>query len=327
MPLSFPPSTPRPRNPGSPSDDDPGNDDDENPFNNNNSNDNDDDDDNDDYEDTDNGTQEDWAIQVFESLTHAIDSLACASRKSSSSSSQIKVHEPDTFDGTDPKKLCTFLVQWMALEWFKPDLLSSGNPRSCPLWMDDWTEFVIKLQSTFGPHNPVADAKNQLDHLQMKESYGDGALHHQFYSGLPDHIKDKICHIAQEIDTCYWECKEEVQRANKSSSTNNFPINKPGSSVISMPNPGSYPGQTQFLHPCHILVNYLLQSRYPGLPCVVPSLFVHIPFLLLLLYLCYAMFHPCFHLDHRCILTAYPFYFLTHYISTYKSLLHLHFSW
>ncbi|KAG6327868.1 hypothetical protein ID866_11221 [Astraeus odoratus] len=128
--------------------------------------------------------------------------------------------------------------------------------------MDDWTEFVIKLQSTFVPHNPVTDAENQLDHLQMKENqhinkyvvefnwlvsqvrgYGDGALCHQFYSGLPDCIKDKICrvgkpcnldnlcYLAQEIDVHYWECKEEVQCENKSSSTNNFPVNKPSSST------------------------------------------------------------------------------------------------
>ncbi|KAG6326278.1 hypothetical protein ID866_12811 [Astraeus odoratus] len=150
----------------------------------------------------------------------------------------------------------------MALEWFELDLLSSSNPGSHPLWMDNWTEFVIKLQSTFGPHNPVTDTENQLNHLQMKENqcinkyvvefnqlasqvrgYGDGALCHQFYSGLPNHIKDEICHIgkphnlddlcylAQEIDMHYWECKEEVQHANKSSSTSNFPANKPGSST------------------------------------------------------------------------------------------------
>ncbi|KAG6326941.1 hypothetical protein ID866_12148, partial [Astraeus odoratus] len=238
-PLSFPPSTLHPGNSGSPSDDDPGNDDEENPFSNDNSNNDDDNDNDDDYEDTNDGTQEDRAIQVFESLTHAIDSLAHASRKSGSLSSRTKVCEPNTFDGTDPKKLHTFLVQkdhakvvfiqsylkGMVLEWFKPDLLSSSNPRSCPLWMDDWTEFIIKLQSTFGPHNPVANAENQLNHLQMKESYGDGTLHHQFYSGLPDHIKDK------EIDAHYWEHKEEVQCANKSSSTNNFSANKPSSSA------------------------------------------------------------------------------------------------
>ncbi|KAG6327042.1 hypothetical protein ID866_12047, partial [Astraeus odoratus] len=230
-PLSFPPSTSHPRNPGSPSDDDPGNDDDENPFSDNNSNDNDDDNNDDDYEDADNGTQEDQAIQVFKSLTHAIDSLACASRKSGSSSSQTKVHKPNTFDGTDPKKLHTFLLKGMALKWFELDLLSSGNPGTHPLWMDDWTEFVIKLQSTFRPHNPVADAENQLDHLQMKESYGNGTLCHQFYSGLPNCIKDEIYHLAQEINMCYWECKEEVQHTNKSSGTNNFPANKPSSSA------------------------------------------------------------------------------------------------
>ncbi|KAG6326976.1 hypothetical protein ID866_12113, partial [Astraeus odoratus] len=128
--------------------------------------------------------------------------------------------------------------------------------------MDDWTEFVIELQSIFGPHNPVADTENQLDHLQMKENqrinkyvvefnrlasqvrgYGNGTLCHQFYSGLPDCIKDEICrvgkphnldnlcYLAQEIDARYWERKEEVQRANKSSGTSNFPANKPGSSA------------------------------------------------------------------------------------------------
>ncbi|KAG6328738.1 hypothetical protein ID866_10351 [Astraeus odoratus] len=122
----------------------------------------------------------------------------------------------------------------MALKWFEPDLLSSSNPRSRPLWMDDY------------PHNPVADAENQLDHLQMKENQhinNNGALCHQFYSGLPDCIKDEICHVrkpcnldnlcylAQEINAHYWEHKEEVQHANRSSSTSNFPANKPGNSA------------------------------------------------------------------------------------------------
>jgi len=47
--------------------------------------------------------------------------------------------------------------------------------------------------------------------------YGDGALHHHFYTGLPDRIKDKISRIGkprtlnglrvltQEIDARYWE--------------------------------------------------------------------------------------------------------------------------
>ncbi|KAG6327060.1 hypothetical protein ID866_12029 [Astraeus odoratus] len=107
-------------------------------------------------------------------------------------------------------------LKGMALEWFKPDLLSSSDLEDHPLWMDNWKEFVIELQSTFGPHNPVADAENQLDHLQMKDGqhinkyiiefnrlasqvhgYRDGALHHYFYSGLPDHVKDEICQVGK----------------------------------------------------------------------------------------------------------------------------------
>ncbi|KAG6329456.1 hypothetical protein ID866_9633 [Astraeus odoratus] len=90
------------------------------------------------------------------------------------------------------------------------------DPNDHPLWMDNWREFVIELQTTFRPHNLVADAKHELDHLQMKENqcinkyvvefnciasqlqgYGDGALCHHFYTGLPDHIKDKICHVGK----------------------------------------------------------------------------------------------------------------------------------
>ena len=56
-------------------------------------------------------------------------------------------------------------------------------------------------------------------------------MHHHFYSGLPDRIKDKISHIskpctldglcavAQEIDAQYWEHKEEVACQNKTSTS------------------------------------------------------------------------------------------------------------
>ncbi|KAG6328063.1 hypothetical protein ID866_11026 [Astraeus odoratus] len=73
----------------------------------------------------------------------------------------------------------------MALQWFEPNLLSDSNPNDHPLWMDDWREFVIELQTTLRPHNPVTDAKHELDCLQMKES------------GLPNHIKDEICCVGK----------------------------------------------------------------------------------------------------------------------------------
>jgi len=96
-------------------------------------------------------------------------------------------------------------LKGMALKWFEPDLLGAGDPHNCPIWMTDWEEFIIELQTTFDSHNPVADAKHQLDHLCMKENhcanqyvvdfnhiasqvqgYGDGALHYHFYTGLPN---------------------------------------------------------------------------------------------------------------------------------------------
>ncbi|KAG6327238.1 hypothetical protein ID866_11851 [Astraeus odoratus] len=230
------PQTPScPGNPGNPSGDDPGDGLGDDPFNDNNNGDNE-----------NNNDNIDEAINVLQALGHTIKNLAHTTQcneDSSASSKKMRVHKPDTFDGTDPKKLHMFLVQCelnfqdcphvfhldhskvtfaqsylkgMALEWFKLDLLSSSNPEDRPLWMDDWKEFIIELQSTFSPHNPVADAKNQLDHLQMKDGqhinkyviefnrlasqvrgYRDGALCHYFYSGLPDCIKDEICQVGK----------------------------------------------------------------------------------------------------------------------------------
>ena len=55
----------------------------------------------------------DPGLAVFQNLAIAINHLSCSSRwtNDSSSSSRAKIHELDTFYGTDPKKLRTFLVQ------------------------------------------------------------------------------------------------------------------------------------------------------------------------------------------------------------------------
>ncbi|KIO03588.1 hypothetical protein M404DRAFT_26900 [Pisolithus tinctorius Marx 270] len=83
--------------------------------------------------------------------------------------------------------------------------------------------------------------------LQVKD-YGVGALHHCFYSGLPDCIKDKIAcirrpstlaqlhELAQTIVACYWECKTEIScttksTTNKSQSANSINKSKPLSST------------------------------------------------------------------------------------------------
>jgi hypothetical protein len=131
----------------------------------------------------------------------------------------------------------------MALEWFEPDLLLSENPDLCPLWMDDYSEFVLELRTNFSPYDPVSDAEHQLRNLFMSDSehmnkymvdfnrlacqvrgYGDGALRSIFYNGLPDRIKDDISRIgkpptlsslrtlAQDIDARFWERKLERER-------------------------------------------------------------------------------------------------------------------
>ena len=38
-----------------------------------------------------------------------------------------------------------------------------------PLWMDNFTEFVLELQTNFRPHDPVGHAEHQVNHLFMKD--------------------------------------------------------------------------------------------------------------------------------------------------------------
>ena len=112
------------------------------------------------------------------------------------SSGKTKVCKPDTFNGSDPCKLHTFVIlcelnfqnrpkafatdcakvtyvqsylRGMALEWFELDLLNVSNPNACPIWMDSYHQFIFKLKSNFSLHDPVGDAEHQLDNLSMKE--------------------------------------------------------------------------------------------------------------------------------------------------------------
>ncbi|KIO06781.1 hypothetical protein M404DRAFT_24466 [Pisolithus tinctorius Marx 270] len=50
-------------------------------------------------------------VTVLDNLAKAIELLAHNAHIGSESSSRTKLHEPDTFDGADPKKLCAFLIQ------------------------------------------------------------------------------------------------------------------------------------------------------------------------------------------------------------------------
>src|SRR6267154_1824182 len=102
-------------------------------------------------------------------------------------------------------------LKGMALEWFEPDILPSDGPADLPDWVDSYADFMAELQENFGPHDPAGDAEMQLEQLHMRDSqhinkyivefqwlatqvcsWGDGALHCQFYNGLPACIKDNI---------------------------------------------------------------------------------------------------------------------------------------
>ncbi|KIO03941.1 hypothetical protein M404DRAFT_26564 [Pisolithus tinctorius Marx 270] len=128
-------------------------------------------------------------------LARAVHALVWSSSCTGDSAPKTKVHEPDTFDGSDPEKLHKFLVQCelnfqdhphtfrsdrakvtftqsylkgMALAWFEPDLLNPDNYDHL-LWMDNYHEFLQELTANFGPHDAIVDAIQQLKNLTMKD--------------------------------------------------------------------------------------------------------------------------------------------------------------
>src|SRR4029077_3511943 len=83
--------------------------------------------------------------------------------------------------------------------------------------------------------------------------YGEGALRHHFYNGLPNRIKDEVSHVgkpnslydlrdlAQSIDARYWERKSEIsQQAKPTPSPSTRPPEKASKkSSNSSPAPGN----------------------------------------------------------------------------------------
>ena len=127
------------------------------------------------------------------SLAAGISSLR--QRPSAPRPEKVKVREPDTFDGSDPRKLRDFLVscnlhfrdrahvfssdekkilfilsylKGAAINWFEPGLM---DPTNSAHWMWDFPAFINELESNFGPHDPVGDAEKALTELTMKDNW------------------------------------------------------------------------------------------------------------------------------------------------------------
>ena len=140
-----------------------------------------------------------------------------------------------------------------------------------PVWISDYSEFTSELKQNFGPHDPEGDAENELEALRMKDNqrmvkylvdfnrlaarvtWGDSALRHQLYKGLPNRIKDEVSRIGkpttlpamrqliQQIDARYWERQSEITRDSKKSDhkSGDQKSSKPANPSSSSKNPSS----------------------------------------------------------------------------------------
>ncbi len=135
---------------------------------------------------------------------------------------RTKVKEPDTFDGSDPRKLKAFIVSLQlnfndrptafaadankvnyaisflsgtALDWFEPDILRP-NPRNPPAWQYSYAAFLEELRTNFGPFDAIGDAEDALEHLRMRD--GDRIMKYmvQFnqYASQVGYGDNSLCH-------------------------------------------------------------------------------------------------------------------------------------
>jgi hypothetical protein len=161
-------------------------------------------------------------------------------------------------------------LRGIAQSWFEPglDVLDLA-----PAWYNDWDVFVGELRTNFGPHDAVGDAENAIGRLRMKDSaritsyivefnslaillsWGDAALRHRFYEGLPPRLKDDVSRgdgkpatlaamrvKAQQCDARYWERRAEIIREGGNDRPRPAAEHRPSSSF---PSPKPRPQQPQ----------------------------------------------------------------------------------
>src|SRR5467141_195270 len=110
------------------------------------------------------------------------------------SPSKPKLREPDTFDGSDSRKLRTFILQCKLNFRDRPDLFQDdkskvnyvlsylkGTALDCfesaildpkePDWADDFSLFTDELESNFGTYDTVSEAEAEFEGLCMHDSH------------------------------------------------------------------------------------------------------------------------------------------------------------
>ena len=142
---------------------------------------------------------------MIKNLSQAIKGLAESVNKDPSDS-KAKIRDPDTFDGSDPKKLRGFLLQCKlnfrskpksfrmeqskvnyslsflkgtALDYFEPYL--ADDPANEPTWLSDYKLYIEELLINFGPYDMMADAKIELEQLVMKDNHKATKFFVEFY--------------------------------------------------------------------------------------------------------------------------------------------------
>src|SRR6266481_5258136 len=107
---------------------------------------------------------------------------------------KVKLQDPDPFDGSDTRKLRTFVLQCKlnfrdrsdlfqddtmkvnymlsylkgtALDCFEPTLLEMPEPA----WLSDFTLFLEELEASFSSYDPIGKAEAELEGLRMQENH------------------------------------------------------------------------------------------------------------------------------------------------------------
>jgi hypothetical protein len=136
---------------------------------------------------------DDFTDETTPNLANAIMLMTQELRRRETPAPRARAKEPDTFDGSDPRKLNNFILlcnlffrqnssysddetkvtfalsylRGTALEYFEPSILDSDE---IPDWMDNWSAFIRTLRVQFGPIDPTADAEDGIDNLKMQDN-------------------------------------------------------------------------------------------------------------------------------------------------------------